>query len=79
MLEGRMKHFIKNLLFLPFRLAWDIFLVLISILFAAVIYGWVCATGIGVFVLIGLFLTDPLTALLPFGLLVFLRNPWPKL
>jgi len=59
------------------RVAWDIFLVLFSILLAAVIYSWVCATGIGVFVLIALFLTDPLMALLPFGLLVYLKNPWP--
>jgi hypothetical protein len=37
----------------------------------------VCLTGIGVFILVALLFTNPITLLLPFGPLVLLKNPWP--
>jgi len=72
-----MKHFIKNLVLLPFKLAWDIFLTVFTIILAINIYCWVCLTGIGVCILVALLFTNPITLLLPFGPLVLLKNPWP--
>ena len=73
-----MMHFIKNLVLLPLRLAWDIFLFLFVILLAINVFSWVCATGIGVAILFLLLLSEPAMLLLPLGPLVFLKNPWPK-
>ena len=72
-----MIHFIKNLVLLPFRLVWDVFLTLFVILLVINLFCWICATGIGVVILVAIFLTEPAMLLLPFCLLAYLKHPWP--
>ena len=73
-----MNHFIKNLILFPVKLVWDILLTLITIIFAINIYCWVCATGIGIFILFYIFISDLMLFLTPFCPLLFLKHPWPK-
>ena len=73
-----MKHFMKNLVLLPFRLTWDLFLVLFVILLIINIFCWAGrATGIGVVILLILLFAKPELLLLPLGPLLFLKHPWP--
>ena len=75
---GWMKHILKNLLLLPFRLAWDIFLVAVTLLIAVNIYCWACATFFGIFIIFALLVSQPHMLLLPCCLLAYLKHPWPK-
>jgi len=72
-----MMHFIKNLVLLPFKLAWDIFLILGTILVQIVWLG-LLFNIFGLFMLLCLLSVELLAiALCPLGLLLFLKHPWP--
>ncbi len=72
-----MKHFIKNLALLPFRLAWDIFLILAVIILQIVWLGLLCSF-LGLWLVLCLFSFEALASVVcPLLLLFFLKHPWP--
>jgi len=72
-----MKHFIKNLVLLPLRLAWDIFLILAVIILQIVWLGLLCSF-LGLWLVLSLFSFEALACVVcPLLLLAFLKNPWP--
>ena len=74
-----MKHFIKNLVLLPFKLAWDIFLILAVIILQIIWLGLLCSF-LGLWLVLCLFSFEALTCVVcPLLLLVFLKNPWPPI
>ena len=72
-----MKHFIKNLALLPFKLAWDIFLILAVIIIQIVWLGLLCGF-LGLWLVLSLFSFEALACVVcPLFLLFFLKHPWP--
>jgi len=78
-----MKHFIKNLVLLPFKLAWDAFLILVvvvlQLVWLALIFS-ICGIPIALILIFGSILVGSdlmICVLLPSLLLLFLKNPWP--
>ena len=72
-----MKHFINNLILLPFKLAWDIFLILAVIILQIVWLGLLCSF-LGPWLVLSLFSFEALACVVcPLLLLVYLKNPWP--
>ena len=72
-----MKNFIKNLVLFPFRLAWDIFLILAVVILQIVWLGLLCSF-LGLWLLVCLFSFEALACVMcPLLLLAFLKNPWP--
>ena len=73
-----MKHFVKNLVLLPFKLAWDIFLILAVIILQIVWLGLLCSF-LGLWLVLSLFSFEALACMVcPLFLLVILKNPWPR-
>ena len=73
-----MKHFIKNLVLLPLRLAWDIFLILAVIILQIIWLGLLCSF-LGLWLVLSLFSFEALACVVcPLLLLAFLKNPWPQ-
>ena len=79
-----MKHFLKNLLLLPFKLTWDIFLILAALILQCV---WVvlifslCGVPIALAIIVGSILSGSdlmVCVLFPLLLLLLLKNPWPR-
>ena len=72
-----MKHFIKNLALLPFRLAWDIFLIL-AVIFLQIIWLGLLCSFLGLWLVLSLFSFEALACVVcPLFLLAYLKNPWP--
>ena len=72
-----MKHILINLLLVPFRLAWDAFLILATALIVIVCF-WMVIHLFGVLIFMALLIGEPVALLLPFIPLVFLKHPWPR-
>lgn len=73
-----MKHFIKNLVLLPFKLTWNIFLTLAVIILQIVWLGLLCSI-LGLWLVLSLFSFEALACVVcPLLLLAFLKNPWPQ-
>lgn len=77
------KTFLENLALFPFRMAWDICVILLTILFVIIAFGLLLAGGWwGVIAVIALVSWRPLLLLLlllPFLPLADLKNPWPRI
>ena len=79
-----MKHFINNLVLLPFKLAWDVFLILaviiLQLVWLALIFT-ICGIPIALIIIFVSIIggSDLMVCVLcPLLLLLFLKNPWPK-
>ena len=74
-----MNHFTKNLLLLPFRLIWDVLLILAVIILQIVWLGLLCSF-LGLWLVFSLFSFEALSCVIcPIFLLSYLKNPWPDI
>ena len=71
-----MKHVLTNLLLLPLRLAWDALLLLAVVLIAIFCLGALISL-FGFLIFLVVVIGEPVTLLLPFMPLLFLKHPWP--
>jgi len=73
-----MNHFIKNLILFPFKLVWDVLLILAVVILQIIWLGFLFGT-FGLWLVIGLFSFEVVACLImPLYLLVYLKNPWPN-
>jgi hypothetical protein len=72
-----MKDILINLLLLPFRLAWDAFLILATVVIVIVCF-WTVIHLFGFLIFLALLIGEPVALLFPFIPLVFLKHPWSQ-